>query len=352
TIYESAEFRAFEASWRGLESLLKQGPVKEGQGVVVKVLPVDQVSLEATLNRLSRELADLPPNLILIDQPMDSTALGTALIEKITELAEDLLVPTACWVGADFFHLNNWSDLRKVQYLKHYIEDAAYAKFRKLIDLPGASWVTILLNRFIGRLPYGRLNKPKSIYFEESQPVWLSPVWALGAIAAQSVLTYGWPSRLTDYVNLALKDLLVTDLAGEGPMTTELALSEDRLMEFLQIGLTPLLGPLRKDQAFIPKEVTLAGGSLKGQLFVGRVLAFLFWCRENLAVTLSSEDLAGDVKNVLAQFWHRTGHEPPSDLAVTMERPLESGSIPLVISLTPSRAILPGGQKLEFTFVW
>lgn len=351
-IYENPDFRALEAAWRGLEILLKQGPVKEGQGVLVNILPVDQASLEASIDRLTTELANLPPNLILIDLPVGSTPQGISLMEKILGLADDLMTPTVCWLGPRFFHLDTWAGLGKVQYLKHFLEDAAYAKWRKLADLPGANWVTVTLNCFVGRLPYGPLNKPKTVMFDEKQPVWLSPVWAWGAIVAQSVLIYGWASRFTDYVNLAVRDLTVADLTGEGPLTTEMALGEDRLMEFLQVGLTPLLGPARKDQVFIPKEVTLGGGSLKSQLFVGRVLNFLLWCRENLAVSANSADLAGEVQNALAQFWHRTGHQPPADLSVTAGQPRENGTVLLNISLTPSRVVLPGGQKLEFSFVW
>ncbi|MEW5725126.1 MAG: type VI secretion system contractile sheath large subunit [Thermodesulfobacteriota bacterium] len=351
-VYDNEEFRTYEASWRGLDALLRQGPIKEGQPVRVNLVSINPDDLAETLDQLVTELALDLPGLVLLDAPLDAGARSTALFEAIAGFAENLLAPTAVWITPHFFHLEDWAGLGRISYLKHHLEDAAYAKWRKLPEHPGSNWLTVTCNRFLTRFPYGDDHKPKTAFFKEGRPLWLSPVWALGALAAQSVLAYGWPSRFTDYTHVALRDLTVIKGAGEGPAATEMTLSEDRLMEFIEAGITPLLGPVRKDTAFMPKEATLAGGSLKYQLFTSRVLGFLFWCRDNLYGEVREGDVARNLQRAFSLFWEKTGHPAPEDLEITMGQETESGTIPLGIALTPPRAVLPGGQRLEFSFVW
>lgn len=350
-IFDNEDFRTFEASWRGVETLLRQGPVKDGQGAKLRVVSVNLDHLEAALEKLSVDLENELPNLVLIDLPFDSTPGGIELIEEVAGFADDLLSPTALWIGPEFLNLKDWTELKKVNYIKHYMEDAAFAKWRKLPEAPGSAWLGVTMNRFLTRFPYGEGNPAKGAHFQEEQPLWISPVWALGALAVQSTIEYGWPSRFTDYAHIAVHDLALNDFGADKFTVTELALAEDRLLEFVEAGITPLLGPLRKDMAILPKETTVAGGSLKLQMFTSRILGFFFWCQENLEREFGP-DLPGVLKATLARYWEKTGHAPPDDLEIEAGRPLESGSIPLTVTLTPPATVLPGRQRLEFTFAW
>ena len=350
-VYNHADFKTLESAWRGLEVLVKQGPVKAGQGVKLSIAAVSLGNLGETLAPLAELLAADPPNLILVDLALDSTPLGTDLMSGLADLADGLLAPTVAWVGPKFFHLADWSGLAKVQYLKHHLEDAAYAKWRNLAKLPGAAWLGLSLNRFLFRPAFGPDHQAKTVPFVEEQPLWISPVWGLGAAVAQSCQAFGWPSRFTDYQNCLLTGLPVFDQAVGGPSTTEMTLAEDRLAEFLEAGFTPLMGPLRRDTAFLPKETTLAGGSLKYQLFVSRLLGMLFWCREQL-----SREEPGDPAMALSQAmikeWEKTGQPAPPDLEIAPDAPGPEGRLSLKISLSVPREILPGGQALEFSFNW
>lgn len=351
-VFADPRFRTMEAAWRGVQTIVKQGPVKEGQGVRVRLAPVSRDGLDATLDRLASELADDPPNLVLIDLTFDNTARGIEQLNRIAEFAETLLAPTVTAIGPAFFHLDGWAGLKKIPYLKHHLEDAAFAKWRNLAETDGANWLTVALNRFAVRAPYGPENRPKGVDFEESEPLWVNPVWALGTLIAQSHLNYGWPSRFTDYVNCAIGDLPVGDWGVDGPSVTEMSPSDDRLLEFIEAGLTPLLGPIRKDAAIVPKETTLAGGSLKFQLFFSRVLQFLFWAHDNLAGEFAQVSPAADLTAAFQAYWEKTGHPAPQDLEITAGPETDDGDVPLTIALTPPKSILPGGQRLEFGFTW
>ncbi|MEA1935994.1 MAG: type VI secretion system contractile sheath large subunit, partial [Thermodesulfobacteriota bacterium] len=321
-------------------------------GIRLKIMPVSPENLESVLEKIIDELVTDLPNLVLIDLPFDSSPKSTNLLKKVAVFADTMLVPTLCWIDARFFHLDNWNDLKKVSYLKHYLEDAAYAKWRKLKELPGADWLSFSCNRFLTRFPYGPDNNPGTVFFQEKELLWISPIWALGTLTAQSIAAFGWPCRFTDYTSINLKDLAVVDSGDERPMSTEMSLSEDRLMEFIEIGITPLQGVEGKDIAFTPRETTLAGGSLKYQFFISRILTFLWWYRDNMDEELMRGDLGTNIKNVLELFWRRTGHAPPEDMEFTAEVSAEDKPVPIRISMTPPPSILPGGRKLEMTFLW
>lgn len=350
-IFSNQEFRTCESAWRGLESLLKQGRIKEGQGAVLKIVNTSPQALESTLQSLSVKLAENLPNLVLIDLPMDNSPRGVEQMESVLDFADTLLTPTVCYITSDFFYLKNWTELGKITYIKHHLEDALYAKWRKLSEHPGAAWTAVSANRFLTRFPYGMQHKPKGVYFEEPGPLWISPVWAFGALTAQSAVSAGWPSRFTDYRKFTLSELTVFNPEGGEPCATETSLSEDRLLEFIDAGITPLLGPIRKDSAFIPKESTLSGGSLRFQLFFSRLLGFLFWAKDNLDAAVREGDIALNVQSAIAMFWEKTGRGAPADLAVKVV-PSDGDDVILSISLTPPAEVLPGGRLLEFTFSW
>lgn len=352
SVFNNEDFRTCEAAWRGIELLLKQGQVKESDGVRLKIMPVSPKNLESVLEKIIDELISEPPNLVLIDLPFDSSPKSTGLLKKIAVFADTMLAPTLCWIDTRFFHLNNWNELEKVPYLKHYLDDASYAKWRKLKELPGADWLSFTCNRFLTRFPYGPNNNPGTVFFQEKDPLWISPVWALGALTAQSIATFGWPCRFTDYMSISLKDLAVLDFGDTIPTPTEMILSEDRLAEFIEIGITPVQGIAGKDIAFTPRETTLGGSSLKYQFFTSRILTFLWWYRDNMDEEKMSGDLCTNIKDALSLFWEKTGYSPPEDLEITAEEAVERKPVNIRIGMTPPTSVLPGGRRLEMTFLW
>jgi len=228
----------------------------------------------------------------------------------------------------------------------------SYAKWRKLKEHTGGDWLVMTANRFLGRGPYGDDNPPRTVFFKEHKPPWISPVWALGALMAESVVKYGWPTRFTDYRNIALNNLAVGPLGGEEAGSTEMVFSEERIMQFVESGITPLTGAVRKDTAFIPKEAILSGGSLKFQLFFNRIIAYLFSLRKEIGELAGDADLGTRLKSALAELFQHSGHEPPADISVQVEQPEPGEQIPLRIAFTPSGAILPTSERLEFSLAW
>ena len=351
-IFADETFRLTEASWKGVETLVRQGPVKQEEGIALNICPISRDVLPAAMDSLISSLADDMPNLILIDFPFDNSTPSMELLKKIADFAATLLVPTAVWIGPRFFHIQNWNELKKLPYLKHYLEDAAYAKWRKLKEHPGSDWLVMTTNRFIIREPYGEGNPPRTVFFEENEPLWISPVWALGTLMAKSVVKYGWPTRFTDYRNIALSNLAVGPFGGKESASTETVFSEERIMQFVESDITVLAGALRKDSAFIPKEATLSGASLKFQLFFNRIISYLFRLKDEIGESAGDADLGARLEAALAELFRHTGHEPPADISVHAEQAEPGERIPLRIAFTPPGSILPTSERLEFSLAW
>jgi type VI secretion system protein ImpC len=352
-IFKNEAFLAFEAAWRGVACLCRRGGVREEGGkVALKIVPVSAATLPATMESLAVALATDIPDLILIDLPLDNTPGGIATLESIAALASTLLTPTAAWITPAFFHLDNWRELHRLPYLKRHLDDAVYAKWRKLREQPSGQWLALTCNRFLTRAPYGEGNHPRSVAFTETEPLWISPVWALGTLAAQSVNQFGWPSRLTDYMGVRLKDLAVSVRDDATAAATETIFPDDRIRQFVEIGITPLAGAPGQDTAFMPKAAVASGASLLSQMFFSRIIGFLIRLREGYDARSEEAEPDRFVAAALAAFFEATGQTPPDDLLVTAGAGGEDGSAPLDIIFTPPPGISPTAGKLAFSFSW
>jgi type VI secretion system protein ImpC len=348
-VYNNNDFRKCETTWRGIELLLKQGPVKTSQGLEVNLVPVTFETIKQTLAELSAELAVKPPNLVLVDLPLVATVEHLDLFEQLASFGEGLLAPTIVWVESGFFHISDWSELSRLPYLKHYFDDTAFAKWRKLQQEPAADWLAVTCNRFIGRLNYGTGNPPTKVpLFNEQDALWLSPVWAIGALIAQSMNQFGWPSRFTDISSVHL-DALPLPTSGN-PVATEMAIGEDRLVQFVEVGLIPLVAPLGKDRLFIPQETSVASGSISIQLLMSRIFSFFFWCEKNVSGVPSSDNPAQLIRDAIALQWQKTGHPLPDDFEITADPFLEDGSLLLHIRFTTPSNLIRKPQMFEFDF--
>ena len=355
-IYADAGYRACEASWRGARLVLEQSGAKEGGGIALYLANVpthDASVLARVLEDLIPELAGELPNLALVDAFLDSAPQRIELARKVAAFAETLLLPTYVGVGPEFFRLESWAGLGRIPYVQHFLEDMAFAKWRNLRKEAGAQWLAAGMNGLLARPPYGQDNPPRTPFFTERTPLWLNPVWGLGALTAMSVARHGWPSRVTDYHSVQLANQPVLDV-DNGSMACQTPLGEDRVAEFAGAGFAPLLGAQYKDIALAPMLHSIAGEDLSPQLFLNRVLGFLFWCKDNLAAQIESDGFQGVAENLQAAFgffWQKTGHATPGDLEIKAGEG-EEGSLPLAIRFTPPHDVLPAAQTLEFTFSW
>ena len=351
-IFADEPFRAFEGAWRGMETIMKQGPAGEGKDTRLTFAPVTHDTLPATLDLLQETLAGSPPNLVIIDLPFDNSPASVESMEKVALFADTLLAPTALWLTPRFLNLDEWEGLGRLSFLATYTDNAAYAKWKNLRSLPEARWLGALCNRFLARSPYGEENKPRTVSFTERFLPWVSPVYALAALAARSTAAFGSASRLTDSTHIMLEDCGLQSLGPDMRVSTEAMITTDRMRQFADIGVTPLMGTAMRDVVHMPSAVTVSGDSLPFQIFFSSLVGFLAALREWPEFSAKGDDPAEGVQEALALYLGKAGHGVPPDLEVTSGEPGSDGSCPLFIAFTPSHDILRGTGRLTFTYAW
>jgi type VI secretion system protein ImpC len=343
-------FRNLESVWQGLRLLLKQGGINGS--LSLKIVPISFETLGETIDLLmGRLLRDLP-SLLLIDLPLDSSARSLESLEKISLFAENLLVPALFPITPRFFHLDTWADLPKIPFLPHYLQEAAFAKWRHFKGTPSSRWVALTCNRLLARYPYGPNNKTRLVRLEESGSLWISPVWALGSLIGQSLLKTGWPTRFTHWHEVRLEDLPLRSREGNQLLPTEVAFPEDRISQFIRAGIIPFVSPLNQDIAFVPAEATAAGGSLSYQLFLSRVTSLLLWCKDHFPADLEGSAIETGLQKAIMSFWERTGQLPPLNLDISVTGPKPGEPATVKVLLQPPRQVLPSGDKVEMEFHW
>jgi len=350
-VFADGGFRELESVWRGLRFLLAGGGT-DGT-VTVEIFPASRETLEDALSGLLVGLLREPPGLLLLDLPFDSTPWSLELLEKVAEFGETLLVPAITWIAPRFFFIDGWEELGRLPFLPHYLEEPAFAKWRRLQGLSSAGWLTATCNRFLLRYPYGPDNRAALVDFNEKQGLWASPVWGLGNLISQSVASTGWPTRFTDWERVRLESLPLQTAEGRKPLATETLLAEDRISQFLKSGITPLVSAFGKDMAFVPRETTVVGGSLRYQLLVTVLSRFLFWCKDNFVPGLELGDLEQALKKAFALFWEQTGQTAaPQVLDIRVTKPEVDKPARVRLTVEPPRQVLPSGQRVELEFTW
>ena len=349
-IFFHDQFRSIEATWRGLQFLVKQALAETP--VRVQIVPVTPDTLEETLEALLPKLVSSLPSLIMVDLGFDISARSLDLLEKIASFSETLLVPCLTWIKPGFFFVDTWQELNKLPFLPHYMDDMGFAKWRSLREKPSARWLSLSCNRFLTRYPYGSDNPPRLTRFEEEDPLWISPVWAAGALMVKSIARCGWPTRFSVFSEVFLEDLpLHTDVTGKS-LTTEMFINEDRADQLIRCGISPLAGSYNADTACMPRETTAGNATLSYQLFVSCISRFILWCRDHFSGGITAQELEDTLKKAFSLFWQQSSQAGPEGLEITTTKTGPDERIIVSLSIKPSRAILPTADRLDMEFYW
>ncbi len=350
-VYSARYFRDAESAWQGVKLLLQKGG-DVSSDFRLNIVPVALETLDETIGILTARLIDDLPSFIFVDLPFDNTPNSMALLEKVAQFAEILMAPVMAWASPGLMDLSSWSELNRLSFIPHYLDDSHFAKFNRLKAQPEANWLALACNRFLFRYPYGSENRPRNFPFEEPGLPWSSSVWGISALILESFIETGWPTRFTDWRAYQLEDLAVHYIDSNTASPSEALISEDRMDQCRRAGLMPLATMANRDIAFIPMETTIGGASLAYQLFAARVTQFLLWCRDNLAPDLSGQSLENELSNAFSSFWVKSGHPGPESLVIEAGPPDDESRIPLKIDLYPSHRILSSRERLTLEFRW
>jgi len=325
-------FRALEAPWRGAARLLSAAGAISGDGrVEILLVSAEGDELSGLLRQLQELEASKLPNLILLDFNVENTPKGMELLENIIMTADRLMIPVGASITPDFFGIAEWKNIGKLSYIKSFLEQPQYARWRKLRSIEGADWTMLFLNRFPARPLHSGMDIGKErIELKEKKQPWLSPVWGYGALAAMSAATTGWPMDAENYRRFTLEAIPYQD---EEPIPLEMLIPEDRINQFLESGFSPFSARKRDDAIFLTGLSAINGNPAGFQIFFGMLVAFLIRLQESTEP--GNSDIAAMVRNQLEGLLTREGYSCPDDLEVSRSYDAENGADIMNIAFTP-----------------
>lgn len=337
-IFSNPGFQKTESAWRGLQTLIQQADIKGFERIRVSLSCISPESLGMVLDAVEALPPEEIPNLVLIDLGFDNTLPSLENLENILGFADRMLAPACAWISPEFFRIENWNRLHKIPYIRHYLDDMAYAKFRKLKTHAGAAWVMLLANGFAARPAHAC----------EDGPLFVSPVWGMGTLCAKSVAASGWPLEFTRYPGYQMENLAMAACDEKNTASTQTLFSEDRILQLIEAGITPMAGVKHKDTAFIPKAASLAGDSIKFQLLMNRLVEALLHARR----TKTSGHPEEEIRLALTRIFTQTGHGLPQTMDVTKTGKASHDGQAFHISFLPPESVFPGSGPIEFSFIW
>jgi len=350
-------FRALESAWQGLRFLVRRVDFRAGVRVYVSATPRRDIlsALRTTLERADDVRAEGRTAVILLD--LDFELEDQALAAEVAALAQAHNVPCLAGAAPRLGAVEAGTLLDRAPDLAAWFASAELAGWRSLRGEEAARWLSLSLNRFLLRAPYGRQGEAiKAFPFEEAPDpaaalCWGRPVWALGERIASSFVRTGWGvDAFGAGEGGTVSDLPVRNLAlktGEEVLyPLEALLSESRVLELSRGGLTVLAGRRNLDQAFTatppllfaPRKGTDAAAfqidarraTLSYQLMVAEVTAMM----QQITAQIDRHAPAWAIAKTLSAGFQILTLTPAGPLfLVTVESPREGDDAAMAISL-------------------
>jgi type VI secretion system protein ImpC len=215
-VLHNPDFQKLEATWRGLEFLIKR--TNFHQNIEINLL-------HATKDELQSDLEDAPsitesglykhvytaeygqyggkPYSALIgDYYFGPGSQDISLLKDLGALGDMAFTPFISAASPQFFNINAWSGLPDLKDLDAVFGMPQYGAWNDFRSTPDSRNVALTLPNFLLRLPYGAESKPvKSFNYNESvtddsQFLWGNAAYAFASRMTDSFANYGWCANI------------------------------------------------------------------------------------------------------------------------------------------------------------
>ncbi len=364
-ILQDADYQRIESAWRGLLFLIRRTDFRAGIRVELLHAPWDTLVghfVEAVMEPVLSGTDSIAPGLVLMDYPLRREPGEMETLQGLAESAARLRVPVVCAVEPVFLGVDGGADLSDLRYAGTLFEQPEYIKWNALRGRDAARWMAVACNRFLLRDPYRPDQRHAAGLREsidsDSEYLWGSPVWAVGALAAASFARSGWPGDISGSIAGQLDNLCLRPLPDHrtGSAPVEALPGADRIQDMADVGLMSLAGQANQDSAYLLRAPMLFGRpnavggpgrpdvSLPYQLVAARLNELLAHNHPALAAAATGRDPQTAVTSVLGGMLGDTG--PGAEIKVTVNSDGAAG-VAVHVSLRTGAAVL-GGASFEF----
>ena len=298
-ILHHPEFRALEASWRGLQFLVER--VDQGENCLVEVLNLSKQRLQEDFEDVPEvvqsqlyqliytgefgQYGGRPYSMLIGDYSFGPGAADVRLLQNLASVAAVAHAPFVGSAGPGFFGLENFSGLPRLRDLRSLLAEPQFIKWRGLRESEDARYLGLVLPRFLLRRAYGTAGLKTAAFdytetFAEGDDrcLWGNSAYAFATRMAASFARFRWCLNVTGKEYGRVEGLTVNGAEGPGMVPTEVVVDDSLEVDLARFGFITLTAHRGDNQAAfytatsvqsVPEEE--AGGNMS--VVFGRKLA-------------------------------------------------------------------------------
>jgi type VI secretion system protein ImpC len=274
-IMHDQRFLKLEGSWRGLQHLVMN--TETGTSLKIRVLNASKRDLTRDLTRavefdqsqLFKKIYENefgtpggePYGTFIGDYEWTNHPDDVETLRLISNVAAGAFAPFVSAAGAGMFGFEDWTELSKPRDLAKIFDGQEYAKWRSFRDSEDARFVSLVMPRVIGRLPYGAATKPIDEFAYEEAPAdangaarpmahseycWMNAAYVMGARMTDAYAKSGFCVAIRGAEGGGRVENLPTHVftSDDGDTDTkcpsEIGITDRREFELSNLGFLPL----------------------------------------------------------------------------------------------------------------
>ena len=267
SIFHHPDFKSLEATWRGLQYLVSQ--VEASPRMRVRVLNVNKRQLlrDATIypgveqaclfKKVFDEeygtLGGTPFAALIWDSYFTHLPEDVAILNFISQVAASSHAPFIAAAAPEIFGLQDFGEITRPISVTKLFDFEGFAKWKAFRREESARFTSLVLPRFLLRLPYRNESDPVEDFWYEERVVehqdylWGSAAFAFGMTLLHAFERSGWCAAIHGVDGGGrlggLPAHVFSNYSGDVLMKcpTEATISDRRAAELEQLGFTPLL---------------------------------------------------------------------------------------------------------------
>jgi type VI secretion system protein ImpC len=274
-IMHDPRFLKLEGSWRGLQHLVMNS--ETGTSLKLRVLNASKRDLNRDLTRavefdqsqLFKKIYENefgtpggePYGAFIGDYEWTNHPDDMETLRLISNVAAGAFAPFISAAGAGMFGFDDWTELSKPRDLAKIFDAQEYAKWRSFRESDDSRFVSLVMPRVIGRLPYGAATRPIEEFAYEEAPAdangaarpmahsdycWMNAAYVMGARLTDSYAKSGFCVAIRGaegggrVENLPAHVFTSDDGDTDTKCPSEIGITDRREFELSNLGFLPL----------------------------------------------------------------------------------------------------------------
>jgi len=249
-----ADFQSLEAAWRGLFFLIRR--LSTGENLKVYLLDIAKPELAADMVATYELLIEGAPrgepwSVLAANYTFDAGGEDVQLLGRMAAVASHAGAPFLAAASPDVLGCESFAETPEPRKWRAGSAQKGADAWDALRHLPQASWLGMVLPRFLLRLPYGKRTESTELFAFEEFPesaqheeyLWGNPALACALLLGEAFLESGWEMRPGEICEISGLPAHVYKVDGESQLKPcgEALLGEQAAGAILDRGLMPFI---------------------------------------------------------------------------------------------------------------